>query len=94
MILKATEWVGLPNFSGWVCVCVCDRVNIHTCTDWFTGQLFLLKMVCSHRLMLFVSVNSVSTRGWFGFRDSVGAEFLFNQVAFSYPLNKHQDFRI
>lgn len=100
MILKRLQIVGLPNTKS-VSVCVWLGVNIHTCTDWFTGQSFLLKMVCSHRVSLFVSVNSVSTReravgvGWFVWVQGLtrGGVPLY-QVAFSYPLNQHQDCRI
>lgn len=73
MILKATDRKFAKHQIS-ECVRVWLRVNIHTCTDSFTGQPFLLS--------LFVSVNSVSTRGWFGFRDSGGMEFLFTRWHF------------
>lgn len=87
LILKATDCRFAKHQiseceSVCLCVCVWLGVNIHTYTDWFTGQSFPLKMVCSHRVSLFISVNSVSTRGWFGYRDSAGVEFLFTRLHF------------
>lgn len=89
--LKATDCrFAKHRISVCVYVCVTLGVNKHTCTDSFTGQSSLLKMVCSNRVSLFISVNSASTRGLVKDQKLVKSRLPLYWVAFLYPLNQHQ----